>query len=195
MNLTVDDISALLARKLISGRLEVLAPWAVRWPESFHSNRSVREANVGTSFNFQGNFSASVATIREEVEILLGESVVPSDGFFLVPGSLSVMVSDADAEDTHVTMELYGFRENVEVSFTLSKSDPDAGNNHMWNVVLSLLATHGGAAVLLFNGDTVMLLRRDGKITLNQDWEWHTEPNWLPSRLPADVKMESIPVA
>jgi len=151
--------------------------------------------DVSVSFELQGDFSAPAAGIREQVVALLGDSLSPDRELLFVPDALWVDVSPPDAEDTDVTMELYGFRENVGIHFTLSKRNLEGGNVHMWDVVLSLLSHNPGDAVFLYNGDRVVLLRRDGEVTLNQDWDWDDEPTWVRSRLPADVKTESIPVA
>lgn len=76
-----------------------------------------------------------------------------------------------------VIADAFGFRPMLGVGFRIDSnaSDDDylAGKHLLIQATVALLRAYAGAAVLLFNGELVLLQRLQTQITLNQDWrEW-----------------------
>lgn len=74
--------------------------------------------------------------------------------------------------------EGFGFQPDVEFYFRMAKEADERreGYRTMLGVVLGLLQQEAGQAVLLFNGEIILLQRLDGDLTLNLDWQtWQKE--------------------
>ena len=89
-------------------------------------------------------------------------------------------------------MTAFGFDPLVSVGFRfINTADHRSAREILLHATLTLLE-HAGDAVLLFNGEVIVLQRIGGTLTVNQDYHlW--ESNWLKERLPASVEFRSIP--
>lgn len=76
-----------------------------------------------------------------------------------------------------VIADAFGFRPLLGLGFRIDSNAADddyvAGKHLLIRATVALLREYAGAAVLLFNGETVLLQRLHEQITLNQAWrEW-----------------------
>lgn len=79
-----------------------------------------------------------------------------------------------------VVEEEFGFRPTLHVVFELySSEDEDEGQRIIGRAAAALLRHEAGDAVLAFNGDDMMLLRRGGHVVVS---DWH---DWLTPQLDA----------
>lgn len=86
--------------------------------------------------------------------------------------AVSVSVNTQDAENQEIVFEDYGFRSNLVATFFLHPSfGLDAGKKVMSQAVIKILKDLPDDAALFYNGDTVVLRKRDGKILLREGWE------------------------
>jgi hypothetical protein len=56
-----------------------------------------------------------------------------------------------------------------------------------------ILLEHAQDAVLLFNGETIVLQRFGGKLVFNSDYHIFDDDNWLKSRLTTPFERRSLP--
>ncbi len=115
------------------------------------------------------------------------------DHTFLDSSGVQVSAVACGQSRQEMLEESFGFRFEAAVYFRLSK-DPDeaqVGYRTMLEVVVGLLRREAGQAVLLFNGEIILLERFHGELVLNLDWQtWQkqgTEMITLPYR------MQSLP--
>lgn len=99
-----------------------------------------------------------------------GEEVV-GPGFLLAAG----VVAPTSRE---MVEESLGFSPSVDLQFWLEVSQRHAAMTAMLQGVLAVLREVEGDATLLFGGDTVLLLRRDGHLVLDSG-----TGAWTPERL------------
>jgi len=86
----------------------------------------------------------------------------------------------------------FGFTANTVVSFRLDKFRDIAATSEVFAVSLHVLNQVAGDAVLLFNGEFPLLLRKGGEWTLNSNAsEWHIAPRIRESGIP--FKYTSLP--
>lgn len=112
---------------------------------------------------------------RPAEELLAAAGIGEVRGLSLTPGR-------PQASRAHVIREAYGFtsRTDLLLRLDLSAYDADdgyAGNFALVRVVMALLKAAQGDAVLLFNWEQPLLLRRDGRVTLNRDGAWCQSPS------------------
>lgn len=73
-----------------------------------------------------------------------------------------------------IISEYFNFRSTLYVSFRLHAIDSDIEDEQrkqiMLKAVLKLLEHSTGNALMLFNGETIVLQRFAGKLTLNKSW-------------------------
>ena len=84
------------------------------------------------------------------------------------PG-LKVRISEASRLDTQITKEEFGFKPAASVVFRADKeAEPVALRIRLLQGCMALLEGGTDDAVLLFNSETIVLLRRGGQVVLNQ---------------------------
>ncbi|GAA4430004.1 hypothetical protein GCM10023148_34620 [Actinokineospora soli] len=86
-------------------------------------------------------------------------------------------VDAADYDPPNAVEERFGFAPTIEVYFGLSKAgDFEAQETDVFRLVLGLLSAIPGDALLHFEHDEVWLLRRGGRVTVN-------DALWKPQQL------------
>jgi hypothetical protein len=94
------------------------------------------------------------------------ESYEGTKGSLRGGGWFDVDVADYDPPDP--VEDQFGFAPTIEVYFGLSKSgDFEAQETDVLRLVVAVLARIPGDALLHFEHDEVWLLRRDGRLTIN----------------------------
>jgi hypothetical protein len=69
---------------------------------------------------------------------------------------------------TKLIDEELGFKPTADISFRVEKKvDPAVVHRHLLQGCMALLDGGTGDAVLLFNSETIILLRRNGELVLN----------------------------
>lgn len=78
-----------------------------------------------------------------------------------------------------VIEEAFGFRPDISVLFRINpKEDHEKGRHTLLRATMELLRQIPGDAVLLFNGENIILQRIEGQLVLNEEWG-----NWTASQL------------
>jgi hypothetical protein len=88
---------------------------------------------------------------------------------------VGAMTPPAQGQD--LTEEEFGFRPSLDVWFRLDPNVPDGAyveaKRRLIRAAMIVLRHTSGDAVLLFNGEQVLLRRRTGRLLLNATWrEW-----------------------
>ena len=121
-------------------------------------------------------------------------------GFKLADGTVSAQdleifthIREPSDLKCQVIEESFFFHPSVVVSFRLNAlGDRFAGRHRIIQATLTLLECSSGDAVLLFNGETVMFQRLDGRLTLNR-----VEGFWTSEALdmvPRPYECDEIPI-
>lgn len=96
-------------------------------------------------------------------------------GTIVAPGLLVDIVEPRPLAIEMVEDE-FGFAPDVDIAFQRNcVDDPVATRTCLIQGCMALLDGHANDAVLLFNGETVVLLRRDGELVLNRIEGFWTE--------------------
>lgn len=124
-------------------------------------------------------YSLSVAGIAPTAAasklLALAPSFRPGHGAIVAPGLLVEIVKPRPLAIKTVKDE-FGFTPDVDIVFQPnSVEDPAATRACLIEGCMALLAGHANDAVLLFNGETVVLLRRKGLLVLNRIEGFWTE--------------------
>lgn len=89
--------------------------------------------------------------------------------------------------------EGFGFRPEAQLFFRMASGPEErrVGYQTMLEVVSEVLRQELGQAVLLFNGETILLQRLAGELILNKDWQpWQNESLEL---ITLPYKVQSLP--
>lgn len=109
---------------------------------------------------------------------------------FVAPGLL-VFISQPHAVKIEITEEEFGFTPTACVSFFVDdETEPASMRTHLLQGCMALLHDNTDEAVLLFNSEEVIFLRRNGKLILNP-----VEGFWNPEVLaviPAPYEFEFV---
>lgn len=134
-------------------------------------------------------FSLVISTDIEPIQALhivfkkVGLEWRDSNTYLVGPGVLVSSIRKG-ALGQSVIEEAFGFRPNISVFFRISpKEDYEKGRHTLLQATIELLRQVPGDAVLLFNGENIVLQRIGGQLVLNEEWG-----NWTPSQL-ADVTL------
>ena len=99
---------------------------------------------------------------------------------------------DAPSASTQEIIRTSWLQASVQVWFRLKKrGDTNAAELRIVRASATLLAAGAGDAVLLFNGEDVVLLRKQGKLLLNRDLGFWSDERRALLALPHEL--ESIP--
>jgi len=95
----------------------------------------------------------------------------------VISSGLHVYISQPGPLEVEMTKEEFGFTPTASVTFRRDKeADPVMVRMSLLRGCMALLEENTEGAVLLFNGETVILLRRNGKLVLNPvDGFWTDE--------------------
>lgn len=106
--------------------------------------------------------------------------------------AVSISVKVQDAENQAIVFEDYGFRSNLVATFFLHPSfGLDAGEKVMSQAVSKILKDLSSDAALFYNGDTVVLRKKDGKILLREGWESFLDSELDKVKVSYEVQPES----
>ena len=124
-------------------------------------------------------YSLSVAGITPIAAVSKLLASAPSfrraQGMIVAPGLLVEIIEPRPLAIETVKDE-FGFAPDVDIVFRPnSVDDPVATRACLIEGCMALLNGHAHDAVLLFNGETVVLLRRDGELVLNRIEGFWTE--------------------
>lgn len=87
--------------------------------------------------------------------------------------------------------EFCGFRPTVSVWFEIDKFNYEEGMNTLRQATMEVLRQVPGDAVLLFNGETIVLQRLGGRLILNEGWEdWNAD---LLAKVTLPYELRQIP--
>lgn len=135
---------------------------------------------------------SSIKSLREVVH--QHSSLVWSADHTFLTGTGVQVSGIASSRSRQATIEEgFGFRPEAQLFFRMA-SDPEerrVGYHVMLEVVADFLQREAGQAVLLFNGETILLQRLGGELTLNRDWQpWQNEGLDL---ITLPYKVQSLP--
>ncbi|MFY0564119.1 SitI3 family protein [Archangium lansingense] len=114
------------------------------------------------------------------------------DKFFLFNPSTSISATESRALTQSIIADAFHFTPTLAVSFRYSKEPEhyDDFRQIMLEATL-LLLEHAQDAVLLFNGEEIVLQRLGGKFAVNSDY--HIWDDWLESRLTIPFEHRPLP--
>ena len=135
-------------------------------------------------------------TPRQAFEMLSNRivGIAPSeDGFWLVNETATMTVAEVLASRRDVIGEAFRFLPAVRVGFRyVWDSDYDRFKEMMLQATL-LLLEHAQDAVLLFNGEIIVLQRFGGRLVLNSEYHIWDDDDWLKSRFALPFERRSLP--
>lgn len=115
------------------------------------------------------------------------------EGFWLVDETATITVAGVLASRKDVIGEAFRFFPAVRVGFRfVNDTDYDRFRQIMLEAVL-LLLEQAQDAVLLFNGETIVLQRFGGKLVLNSDYHIFEDDDWLRSRFTLPFERRPLP--
>ncbi len=115
-----------------------------------------------------------------------------ANGDIIAPGLL-VWIGQPSQLEIEIIKEEFAFTPTVSVIFRWGREeDPVAVRTRLLRGCVALLEPSSDDAVLLFNSEIVILLRRKGKFVLNQVEGFWTDE--VLAVIPAPYELESIPV-
>jgi hypothetical protein len=137
-----------------------------------------------------------IATSLEPSQVLRSLSLLHSletrSGQLSGPGVIAIQVSPVSERGSSVIRDAFGFSPTVDITFRLEKLENlDAGVRTVIRATLELLRETAGEVVMLFNGEDVVLLRKDGLLVLNNAWDFWSQARLAQVTLP--YAMRSIP--
>ncbi len=115
------------------------------------------------------------------------------DDTFLIGTGVQVSGGICGRSWQQTFQEEFGFRPKVQLFFRMAKAAEElrAGSRVMLAVVVDVLRQEAGPAVLLANGETILLQRLDQELLLNRDWQsWQHDGLDL---LTLPYRMQSLP--
>lgn len=120
-----------------------------------------------------------LSTVEEADLIASGHTAdeLTGPGIELLSGT-TVQVGHANPTPIDPVVTDLGLSPTVFVEFRLEKSEVERQDDEMVRVVDALLHKVSGDAVLTFGGDVILLVRRNGALTVTDDDEF-----WPPARL------------
>lgn len=115
------------------------------------------------------------------------------DGFWLVDETATITVAETLSTRRSTFEEAFQFVPAIRVGFRyVWESDYDRFRQLMLQATIILLE-HAQDAVLLFNGETIVLQRFGGKLVFNSDYHIFDDDDWLKSRLPLPFERRPLP--
>ncbi|GGY33286.1 SitI3 family protein [Pseudoduganella albidiflava] len=116
----------------------------------------------------------------------------PAAGGIAAP-DLQIDMSPPDEVEAGIIEEAFGFTPTASISFWVDKeAERVAMRTALLRGCMALLEITAGDAVLLFNGETVILLRRQDALLLNPLEKFWTDE--VLAVLPADYRFKAMPV-
>lgn len=105
--------------------------------------------------------------------------------------AVSISVKAQDAENQKIVFEDYGFRANLVATFFLHPSfGLDEGEKVMLQAVAKILKCLSSDAALFYNGETIVLRKRNGKVLLRDGWQTFLDSALGKVRIPYEVQPE-----
>lgn len=115
------------------------------------------------------------------------------DHSFLFDPTATITARMSRAYTQSLFAETFRFMPTLGVGFRyVWESDYDRFRQLMLQAT-TLLLEHAQDAVLLFNGETIVLQRFGGKLVFNSDYHIFDDDNWLKSRLTTPFERHSLP--
>ncbi|GIM89743.1 SitI3 family protein [Paractinoplanes toevensis] len=100
------------------------------------------------------------------------------DGTIFLAG-MYVTARSVTGEDVNPAVSLFGFEHRFTATFRISSRVDDVTEEHatalMVHTVIAFASRFGGHGVLLFNGETAVLLHAGDHVVLDAEWEDWTE--------------------
>ncbi len=128
------------------------------------------------------NFTLRMATDLEPIKLL--DALSSTSGFewemdtLSAPGLLVYAIKE-NALGQSIIEEAFGFHPDVVIDFRINPtSEYSLGKYTLLQATMELLHQFSGDAVLLSNGEDLVLQRIGGKLVVNKDWS-----NWSTSQL------------
>ncbi|HZI08510.1 MAG TPA: SitI3 family protein [Archangium sp.] len=104
-----------------------------------------------------------------------------------------ITVLELSSEGDSIIEENFGFRPSLSVGFRYpSNRDYENFAKTMLRGALPLLA-QGRDGVLLFNGEIIVLQRREGRLVFNADYRLYRDEHWLSANVPVPFERRSLP--
>lgn len=133
------------------------------------------------------------------VQIIAGELDLERNGDdYIITPSLFITATEKEHTSADYYSRLFGFRPNMLMGFRLQPKLPEGeriGRQEMLRAVMALLRHEAGDAVLLLNGERLILQRLDGRLVLNKEWhEWETYSLLNEITLPHDLQKLKSPL-
>ena len=114
-----------------------------------------------------------------------GSADAPTQGRVALGHGLLVVAGPADEDEIELTLGTAGFRPTCSVLFVdMRRRDvpEDVRYTAMVGAVVTLLATVTGDAAMDFDCSLLLFIRRDGRVTVNTDWDEAQWPGDSPCR-------------
>jgi hypothetical protein len=102
------------------------------------------------------------------------------------PGLASISALNENRLGQDVIKSAFGFTPLVKILFRLNKDEIERGVMSVLRACMRVLDHVKGDAVLLFNGEAVILLRKSGNLILNENAEFWTHARVALVRPPYD---------
>lgn len=130
---------------------------------------------MSIDYSFKSNTKNTVQQVLERLRNMPGVS--PLEGEAQAEGVV-ISVFEATRPGTSVIQEAFDFSPTVTVYFTVDKEQIDQGVLSIVQISNELLALDPSDSLLLFNGELPLLVRRDGRLILD-----NTTNFWQPDHL------------
>lgn len=115
------------------------------------------------------------------------------DGCFLFDESVQLTATEPLAITQNIIRDGFHFTPTLGIGFRhISNSDWDSFKETTLQAVVFLLE-HSQDAVLLFNGETIVFQRLEGKLTFNSGYRLWEDDHWLRSRLALPFEHRPLP--
>lgn len=128
---------------------------------------------------------------RRQAELLSRDSDYRLDGQRVIAPSLQIDLNEPGPLESMTISEEFGFKPKTSITFRLDKeAEPEAARARLIRGCFALLGHSNDDAVLLFNGETVILLRRHGRLVLaTVEGFWTQE---VLAQVPVAYEFESV---
>jgi hypothetical protein len=119
------------------------------------------------------------------------------DNSWLFNEVVTITASESHSRTRSLFAETFHFTPTLGVGFRFAyDTDYDADYARFKQIMFQstmLLLEHAQDAVLLFNGETIVLQRFGGKLVFNSDYNIFDDDDWLKSKLSLPFERRSLP--
>lgn len=138
-------------------------------------------------FSFKTSLSISI----QEVEKTISEkfSLKKMDNYFMGSG-IMIFFSEESSLDKNIIKDGFDFSPAIDITFQINpKGLYKEGKSLLLSICFYFLKEYGSDAVLLFNGEDVVFIRKNNDLILNENWNWE---DYKPNKTNFSYKIQPI---